>query len=389
MANGLALFASTIYLPSLPLIALDLKVSAASVQDTVALSFLGMGLSNLIYGPLSDVYGRRSMMLFGFGIFCLFSLGCAFAGDIYFLTLFRFLSGCGAGVALGLVMTMINDLYAGIKAAQIMARMTFVLVLAPAFAPLCGGYLAVLLGWRSIFIMSFILGVGVWLLMWLMLQETAPLPLKRSFSFAHTMKNYGRALKHRPFMGYVFSQGALFCGLWAYQTVAPFILINHLGVPTERYGYYSASLSLSHGLGSLIAHRFVQSHGNEFLLRCGFYGALISSVSLALITSWFPMSAVLITMTVAIYTAAIAFVLPPAITQSMEIMAHQRGMASAVLISARMALAFCGSIYGGWVMAESFMPVALCMGGFAVLSLIVLRMAARSPLQLDLNKREV
>ncbi len=224
------------YLPSLPAIAADLGASDAQVQRSISGFLVGFCVGMLFYGPLSDRFGRRPVLLAGIALYLFSSLACALADSAGQLVLLRVLQALGGGAASVLARAMVRDLYPLGEAARMLALMHMVTMLAPLAAPLLGGYLMLWAGWRALFVVL-ALFAGLCLLAVWRVAESHP-PERRGGSLAQAFLAYGRLLGDRRALGYVLCMGLAFAGMFAYISAAPFVFIEHFGVRAERFGWF-------------------------------------------------------------------------------------------------------------------------------------------------------
>ena len=202
-----SLSASDMYVPSLPKIHDALNTSAALAQLTITVYFLGLALSQLIYGPLSDQFGRRKILCIGLGIGVIGSLIAFSATDIYTLLVGRFIQACGAAVSIALMRAVIADLYSGVRMAKAASYAATFITLAPALAPIFGGYLESWYGWRSSFAVlsvSFTLAMAV---VFYGLPETNRNLIPGAFKPRIMFKNYKLIVSERSFIGYTVASG--------------------------------------------------------------------------------------------------------------------------------------------------------------------------------------
>src|SRR5258706_6389035 len=143
--------ATDMYLPALPALAADLGVSPTGAQLTLSAFFFGFGGGQLIYGPIADRFGRRAPLLVGLALFTAASFGCALANDLTTLIVLRFLEAVGGAAGPVLARAAVRDLYGGDRAARVLSTMVLIMGAAPLFAPVVGGQLLLLAGWRAIF----------------------------------------------------------------------------------------------------------------------------------------------------------------------------------------------------------------------------------------------
>ena len=162
------------YLPALPQLSEEMGATDAQVQLTITGLLLGLGLGQLIIGPLSDAFGRRRPLLIGLAAHGVMSVLCAVAPSIELLTVTRTLQGLGGAAVAVVAMAIVRDLFTGIRAAQLLSRLILVLGVAPILAPSLGSALLTFTSWRGIFVVLAVAAVGLWLLAWRALPETLP-----------------------------------------------------------------------------------------------------------------------------------------------------------------------------------------------------------------------
>src|SRR5687767_7721269 len=204
------------YLPALPAIADDLNTSAASVQVSLAVYFIGIAVGQAFYGPLSDRWGRKPVLYFGLAVFVASSVGCALAADVRALIVFRFVQALGGCAPLVIPRAVVRDYFDERGSARMLSVLMLVMGLAPILAPLVGGQLLVNLGWRAVFWLLALYG-AIWLVVVILfLPESLPEARRRRQPLATVLRMYGRLLRDRTYMGHVLSGGLIFSGLLAY-----------------------------------------------------------------------------------------------------------------------------------------------------------------------------
>lgn len=226
------------YLPALPEIARDLETSPGAVQVSLAVYFIGIAVGQAFYGPLSDRWGRKPALYFGLSLFLLSSAGCALAGDVRALVAFRFLQALGGCAPLVVPRAVVRDHFDQRGSVRMLSVLMLVMGLAPILAPLVGGQLLVIFGWRSVF---WVLAAysAVWLVVVaLLLPESLPPARRQRQRLAEVLGVYGGLIRDRAYIGYVLSGGMIFSGLLAYIAGSPFVFIELFGVPPEQYGFF-------------------------------------------------------------------------------------------------------------------------------------------------------
>jgi len=256
------------YLPSLPLIASDLQASQADIQLTISAFLVGLFFGMLFYGPLSDKFGRRKLLLGGITLYLVASIGCFLATSAEILIYARFLQALGAAAASVLARAIVRDLFPINEAARVLSLMHLVTMLATLIAPLVGGYLILLAGWRSLFIVLFVFAAIILLATSLKIPETHH-GSSRGTSIAAVFKAYLQILLQPLAVGYILCMSLTFAGMFAYITASPFVYIEYFGVSPQTYAWlFSLNIGGIILLVSLNA-RYVGRFGTQRLLVIG------------------------------------------------------------------------------------------------------------------------
>lgn len=267
--TAMTAFATDMSLPALPTLSRFFAVPPDSVQLTLSLFILGYGGGQLFYGPLSDRFGRRPLLLAGLAVYALCGFACALAPSIHLLIAARLVQGVGGCVGPILGRAIIRDHYSGARAAQMLSYVILVFAVAPMVAPLLGGALLDLFGWRSIFFAFGVFGVLLLLVTWYGFAESLAVPDSRALEFARLLAKARRFFTNRHCVGYMLINSFIFAGLFAFISGSPFVYIEVYGVPADRFGLYLALSALGIVLGALTNGRLVRRRPPERVLRFG------------------------------------------------------------------------------------------------------------------------
>lgn len=221
------------YVPSLPYIAQYFHVSADSVKWSMTLYLFGFIASQLVYGPLSDRYGRRIILLSALSIALLGTVLCITADSIYMLWLGRFIQG--AGVSTTLTRAIAQDTFSGAKLSQTIATLSIIYGFAPVIAPLIGGYLQQYLHWRGVFLFIFIYLIILTVIVWKLLPETNH-HREINLGLRKLSQHYWTTLCNQSFMINAICASAAMAGIIGYYTLSPFLLQQTLGLSAVAYG---------------------------------------------------------------------------------------------------------------------------------------------------------
>ena len=233
--SALGPFSIDTYLPAFPDIASTLGASQLDVQQTLSVYLLSFAVMTLWHGAISDRFGRRRVILWALALFGAASLGCVFASRIEHLWFWRAMQGISAGAGIVISRAIVRDLYDGAAAQRLMSQITMMFALAPAIAPLIGGWLQVLFGWRAIFAFLVLATLALLVACWYLLPETLPVEKRQSLRPAYLGRTYFQVLTSPPFLLACLALSMNFAGFFIYVLSAPVFLMQHLGLPETAF----------------------------------------------------------------------------------------------------------------------------------------------------------
>jgi DHA1 family bicyclomycin/chloramphenicol resistance-like MFS transporter len=263
------------YLPALPVIAVDLHGTAGDIQLTLSAFMIAFGAGQIFYGPAGDRFGRRPVILSGLIVYVLASIGCAFAAEAGQLVLLRFLQGLAACGGVVLARTMVRDLAEKDQAARAMSLMMACTSIAPMLAPLIGGQVLWFLGWRAIFWVLAMVGVFALVAAWLRLPETLRPEYRQPLVLPSILKRFGELVRHRAFMGYAFTSTFQFSALMSFLSGSPFVFIEKYGIAPRAFGLIFGGMIVFMTLGSLLNAKFAPVFGAGRILH---YAVIVPAV---------------------------------------------------------------------------------------------------------------
>jgi DHA1 family bicyclomycin/chloramphenicol resistance-like MFS transporter len=270
---GLAMlgpFCIDTYLPSFAHISHDFGVPPVVVQQTLSAYLLCFAGMMLFHGTLSDSFGRRPVIIVSLAVFTVASVGAAFASSIAGLIGFRALQGLSAGAGTVVGRAMIRDRLSGPEAQKMLSDVTIVFAVAPAIAPILGGWLQVWFGWRSVFAFLAIVGLLLGLLCWRALPESLPACQRQAFHARQIMGNYWTALRHPQFLLLAFAPAFASIGFFVYIASAPHFMPAVLGLPETAYGWLFIPLVSGMVTGATVAGRLAHRRQPAQLIRAGY-----------------------------------------------------------------------------------------------------------------------
>ena len=270
-----------ILLPALPVIKETFEVSTEVAQLTLSLSMLAIALGTLFYGPLSDKYGRKPVMLLGLSITLVGSVFCFVANTIELLIVERFIQAFGAAVGLVLARAIVRDVYGAQEAARVIATLVMVMVVAPMLSPALGGELMLRLGWESVFVVIAIACILISLLLFKNLPETLKEPVPFT-GVASMIGNYARLFQSRAFCGYAFCVTFVSVLFFSFISAVPEIMVSVMKRPPNEYGYYFIMIPIGFMAGNYFARHFGRSMELNRMISIG-ASLGVTGVSLAIV----------------------------------------------------------------------------------------------------------
>jgi len=316
LINFSGTLAMHMFVPALPDMARDLNASSAAAQMALTLYVVGLAFGQLFYGPLSDRFGRRPVLLVGLAFYTIAGLAAALAPTIQVLLgarLVQSLGGC-AGLVLG--RAMVRDTAPPNDSMRRLALINLVIMIGPGLSPILGGLLASALGWRAIFFALALLGVVNLLLVWLILEETGQ---KSEPDIGALARDYKGLLSSRAFIGFVVGGGCSTTAMYAFIAVAPFIFINELHRSSNEVGLYLALLMSGVAVGSI----FVSRLGGRIAMERLMIGANLISVAASAMLLFIAISglatAPIIVVLMGIFSFGSGVVSPAALTKAVSV----------------------------------------------------------------------
>ncbi|WP_374980836.1 Bcr/CflA family multidrug efflux MFS transporter [Pseudomonas solani] len=364
------------YLPSLPLIASDLAASEAQVQMSIGLFLAGLCLGMLLYGPLSDRFGRRPLLLGGIALYLIASLGCALAAEVEQLLAWRLLQALGGAAASVLARTIVRDLFPLGDAARVLSLMHLVTMLATLVAPLLGGYLMLLAGWRSLFLLLMAFSGLCLALVALKVPESHP-PQARSRSLGAAFLAYGHLALRPRALGYIFCMGSGFAGMFAFITASPFVYIGHFGVSPQGYGWLFGLNIAGIILATTLNARLVGRLGPRRLLFLGALVAATAGLALALLVGLGLGGLVAIVVCVALYVSVTGMLGANCLASLLAEFPERAGAAAGLAVATQFGLGTAASALVGCLHDGTALPMALVMAGCGACCLVAALFARR------------
>jgi len=363
------------YLPAFPALMRAFSADIDQVQQTLSIFLIGFAMAQLVYGPLSDRFGRKPVLAGGLLIFLLSSIAIAFADSIWTFSGLRLLQAIGGSAGPVLGRAMVRDIHGPEESARLLSYIATAMALAPAAAPILGGYMTVWFGWESIFL--FLAGYGLLglLILSLLIPETAPAGARHPISARRLLHNYGQLLRHPTWLWYTLCCSFVFAGLFSFLSGSSFVIIDFLGYGEAEYGLLFALVVLGFMAGTLIAGKTVHRLGIDRLIGAGSVVAAVGGALMALLALLEIYSAAAVVGPHMLYMVGVGIVMPQSMAGALAPFPGIAGTSSALLGFIQMASAaliglFVGHYHDG---TPRSMAVSIAVvGTLTLLSFLVL-----------------
>jgi DHA1 family bicyclomycin/chloramphenicol resistance-like MFS transporter len=322
-----------ISVPGFPDMANYFNTSDATIQLTIAYNFLGFCMAALIWGPLSDYYGRRKVMIIGNGLLALGATLCMFAESIDFLLIARFIQGVGASTSAIVVSAMIADTYKGKESSKLIGIMNSVAAILIAIAPVGGAFINQLVGWRWNYGIVAIVSVLSFILLAIGLPETKKNLEK--ISLHKVMSNYRALLLSKKFMASSLAPSLTYSAAMSFTACAAFLYRETFGLKLMTYALHQFTIVTAFAITSTLFGQIVAKLGDKRVIILGSILSLTGTVLLVLLSLVAPKSPYLTTIFMIIFTAGFALIYPPIFSISLDMYPEIKGTASSLIMSMR------------------------------------------------------
>jgi len=371
LLTALGPLAVDMYVPSFPEIGRLLAASPATVQLTLSLYMVSYATGQVIYGPLSDRYGRTPVLRAALMIYCVGAIGCALAPNIELLLAARMTQALGASGAVVLARAIVRDLYSGARAGRELSLMGAIMSLAPVGAPMIGGVLQTAFGWRSHFVLQIAFGLIAAFLVWRKLPETLRQRIEGPFSLRAMIDGYRVIARNRAVLAYVGMMAVGFAGVFAWISGSSFVLQEIYGLTALAYGLAFAAASGGYLLGNAIATRIVTRIGIDRTIGIGSCALALGGLGAVAAVLLGGASAVPLTAAMALFAVGMGLTQPQTIAGAMMPFPERAGTASSLLGVTQMLFAAATGAIVGHALGASAWPVAvpLALSGVATLAL--------------------
>ena len=318
------------YLPSFPTIVEAFDTTASFVQVSLTASLIGIALGQLVFGPMSDVHGRKKPLLFALIVYTIASLLCVFSPSIGFFIAARFIQGFAAAAGIVLSRAIVRDVYSGRELTKFFALLMLINNLAPILAPVFGGGILAFTEWTGIFAVLSVIGVFLFVVVLWRMDETLSEESRVPSNLSSTLKNFLSLLKNREFMGYAMAQGFIMAGIFAYVAGTPFVYQNIYEVSPQMFSLLFGMNGIGLIIGAQTVGRLTGVLTEKQFLEIGLLLSITSGTALfiAVLLNG-PLLSIIIP--IFFFVTSIGVISTSSFSLAMESQGHIAGSASALL----------------------------------------------------------
>jgi len=360
-----------LYLPSLPALARGFGASVGEVQLTLSVFLAGFAVAQLAYGPLSDRFGRRPVLLGGLVLYVAAGVACALAPSMGVLIAARGVQAVGACAGPVLARAIVRDVHGREGAARVLAYMAAAMALAPALGPILGGFVELWFGWRANFVLLVLYGAAGLAAAAAFLPETNAAPDPLAARPMQILANYRALAGRRAYAGYVLACAFAYSGIFAFISGSSFVLVDGLGLGPQAYGFCFAAIVVGYMVGTLAAGRLTRRLGIDRMIAAGaavsvLGGALLAGIAWAGVGSGLAGAAAIVA-PMMVYMVGTGLVMPNAMAGAVGPFPRLAGAASALLGFVQMTVAAGVGIAVGHLYDGTARPMAAAIALSAVL----------------------
>ncbi len=356
-------FSTDTYMASMPHIAQDLQTQTSQVQLTLSAYLVGFSIGQIFYGPISDTYGRKPVMMFGLIAYTLTSLLCIQVQSIEALIALRALQAFAAAAPIILARAVVRDLNEGEQAARQISIMTSLSGLGPIAAPILGGLLHVAFGWRSVFTAMFLIGLTLIVLNWQLLPETIRQRQSEPLSIINILRSFALVGRNASFRAYVGIQMNVYTCVFSFISASSIILQNLYGCTPLEFSFAFFTVSLAFLTGTFMNRFFLKRIGLDATIGIGIVCLIVGGWLHLIGVSLYPDKVLIFVLPVILIFHGVGLIFPLSIAAALIPFPERAGAASSLMgICQMLFAALVGAVLGRWI-DESALPLAIVLAG--------------------------
>lgn len=370
-----------IYVPSFPAIMDYFKTTETILQMLLSMNFIGLCCSGLIYGPLSDAWGRKKTLLSGAVLFFLGSVGCVIAHSIEIMIFWRFIQGVGGGAMMIVTAATLFDIYSNKEATKLLGILNGIIAGSMAVAPMIGSWVGVLYGWRMNFAIVAFLSILCLGSLLFFFQESLPQKKRTPFSMGNTFKSYWTLLCNFEFTAKVMIFTFLHNALIIYTANLSLIFISHMGVDPGLFGYYQSAIMVTFMAFSVLSAKGIDYYGPYTTKKVGLAVAFLGSLFL-LMLAYSQSSPLLITLAMCVVSGGVALAMGIFGSQAMGVFPDIKGASAALICTIRLCfvsiiISITSALFDGTMVPISWVVMAYMLASLGLYGLLALRKSSK------------
>ena len=323
-------FAIDTYLPSFPAMALEMGTTEVLMQQSLTAYLIPFAVMMLFHGALSDAFGRRPVILIGVGGFTLASVGCALATGMTMLLICRAMQGLVAGASTSISRAVVRDAYQGVEAQRLLSRVMLMFSMAPAIAPVIGGWLQTSFGWRANFWFLALFGSVLFAACYRYLPETHPQPARQRFAPAPLLAAYRLVAFNPPFLLLAGTSSLGFAGFFLYVLSAPAFIYRHLGLTAHDFAWLFMAGVIGMMLGAYFSGQLAGKLTPRRTVWLAFAIMFVGAAYNNLFYMWFPPQLPWSVVHQVVVATGMSLAMPSLTLMLLDLFPHNRGMAASL-----------------------------------------------------------
>lgn len=361
------------FLPSMPQMARDFDTSTGTVSLAVTLFIFSFAASQLVYGPASDRFGRRPVLMAGLALFVAGGVFCLAANSVGVLVVGRVLQGLGGGAGPAIANAIIVDVYRRERAHGILAIMTVSIALAPMLSPIAGGFLHEAWGWRSVFVVLVAIGVLLGAAFALLIPETNAERDENALNARGMASNYAGLFRSRVYVTFALVMALLFSGQLIFISTSSFVLVDELGVSETTFGFSFGFVAFGIMLGATVSRRLAGRWPSRRVVMTAATLGFVAAVAMAGLAAGGAANLAAIVVPMFVLAGGNGLARPAATAAALTEFPRTAGLASAVLGFSQMAIASAYSVGFNALFEPTpkTMTAAIAVSATAALALLV------------------
>ena len=364
--------------PSLPAIADAFGTTYGEAQLLITGYLVAVAIGQLIYGPLSDRFGRRMPLLIGMALYFIGGAMCLMAGDVTTMVIGRVIQAVGGCAGMVLTRAIVRDVWAREDGARVLAYVTVAMAAAPAIAPALGGILQEQVGWQGGFALLTVFGGACLVGTALSLRETNLRPTARLPGPVAMLVEFADLTRVPGFAGWVMNGACTTAIFFAFLAGAPYLAMTVLGGTPTEYGLWFVGLSLTFMTGSFITARFVNRLGIERTAAIGNLIMMAGAVTMLGLALLAPPSGLALFVPIMVVTLGNGLIMPTSVSAAVSLVSQRAGAASGLMGFTQMSLAALASIIVGLADNTTAVPMGIAMTGISAMAWLAFRSARRA-----------